>query len=106
MDANFVPATSVAETDIRPGGTSLIIMRGSDGNEFSSRGVHLEVAKNERLVFTDACTKAREPSKKPFMTVVLTFVPGWSAFMQGMGHGRRAEARPPSEPSPSRACKI
>ncbi len=28
---------------------------------------------NERLVFTDACTKAFEPAEKPFMTVTLTF---------------------------------
>jgi uncharacterized protein YndB with AHSA1/START domain len=28
---------------------------------------------NERLVFTDAYTKAWEPSGKPFMTVILTF---------------------------------
>jgi uncharacterized protein YndB with AHSA1/START domain len=29
--------------------------------------------KNERLVFTDAYTKAWEPSAKPFMTAILTF---------------------------------
>jgi uncharacterized protein YndB with AHSA1/START domain len=65
--------TPVAETDVRPGGSSLIIMRGPDGNEFPNRGVYLEVVRNERLVFTDAYTKAWEPSKKPFMTVILTF---------------------------------
>jgi uncharacterized protein YndB with AHSA1/START domain len=72
----FAPSpwtTPVAETDVRPGGASLIVMRGPDGNEFPSRGVYLEVIKNERLVFTDAYTKAWEPSEKPFMTVILTF---------------------------------
>jgi uncharacterized protein YndB with AHSA1/START domain len=61
------------ETDVRPGGASLIVMRGPEGNEFPNRGVYLEVVRNERLVFTDAYTKAWEPSEKPFMTVILTF---------------------------------
>ena len=63
----------VAETDVRQGGTTLIVMRGPDGNEFPNRGVYLEVVENERLVFTDAYTKAWEPSEKPFMIVVVTF---------------------------------
>jgi len=65
--------TPHAELDVRPGGSSLIVMRGPDGNEFPNRGVYLEVVENERLVFTDAYTKAWEPSEKPFMTVILTF---------------------------------
>lgn len=66
-------ATVRAETDARPGGSSLVVMRGPDGTEFPSRGVYLEVIENERLVFTDAYTEAWTPSEKPFMTVVLTF---------------------------------
>ena len=72
----FAPApwtTPTVETDVRPGGSSLIVMRGPDGTEFPNRGVYLEVVPNERLVFTDAYTKAWEPSEKPFMTVTLTF---------------------------------
>lgn len=65
--------TPKVETDVRPGGSSLVVMRGPDTNEFPNYGVYLEVVKNERLVFTDAFTKAWEPSEKPFMTVVLTF---------------------------------
>jgi uncharacterized protein YndB with AHSA1/START domain len=65
--------TPVAETDVRPGGASLIVMRGPDGRDFPNRGVYLEVVKNERLVFTDAYTQAWEPSEKAFMTVILTF---------------------------------
>lgn len=65
--------TPFAETDVRPGGSSLVVMRGPDGNEFPNRGVYLEVIKNERLVFTDAYTKAWELAEKPFMTVILTF---------------------------------
>jgi uncharacterized protein YndB with AHSA1/START domain len=43
------------------------------GQEIPNRGVYLEVVKNERLVFTDAYTRAWEPSAKPFFTGVLTF---------------------------------
>ena len=65
--------TPHAELDVRPGGSSLIVMRGPDGNEFPNRGVYLEVVENERIVSTDAYTKAWEPSEKPFMTLILTF---------------------------------
>ncbi len=65
--------TSMAELDVRPGGASLIVMRDPEGRDFPNRGVYLEVVENERLVFTDAYTKAWEPSEKPFMTVVVTF---------------------------------
>ena len=71
----FAPApwtTPTAELDVRPGGASLIVMRGPDGNEFPNRGVYLDVVPNERLVFTDAYIKAWEPSPKPFMTVIVT----------------------------------
>lgn len=63
----------VAETDVRPGGSSLVVMRDPDGNEFPNRGVYLEVVENERLVFTDAYDEAWQPSEKPFMTVIVTF---------------------------------
>jgi uncharacterized protein YndB with AHSA1/START domain len=65
--------TTHAETDVRAGGSSLVVMRSPDGVEFPNRGIYLEVVPNERLVFTDAYTSAWEPSEKPFMTVILTF---------------------------------
>jgi uncharacterized protein YndB with AHSA1/START domain len=65
--------TPSAELDVRPGGAALIVMRGPDGRDMPNRCVYLEVVPNQRLVFTDAYTKAWEPSEKPFMTVVLTF---------------------------------
>jgi uncharacterized protein YndB with AHSA1/START domain len=65
--------TPIAELDVRPGGANLIVMRGPDGNDLPNPGVYLEVVKNERLVITDAYTKAWEPSEKPFMTVIVTF---------------------------------
>lgn len=65
--------TPRAEMDLRPGGASTIVMRSPDGQEFPNSGVYLEVVPNERLVFTDAYTRAWVPSEKPFMTVELTF---------------------------------
>ena len=62
-----------AEMDVRPGGTSLIVMRLPDGTEMPNRGVFLEVVPNRKLVFTDAFVNAWEPSSKPFMTGILTF---------------------------------
>ena len=65
--------TPVAELDVRPGGSNLIVMRSPEGNDMPNRGLYLEVVPNERLVFTDAYTEAWKPSEKPFMTVILTF---------------------------------
>ena len=65
--------TPVAELDVRPGGTALIVMRGPDGVDMPNPGVYLEVVKNQRLVSTDAYVRAWEPSEKPFMTLILTF---------------------------------
>ena len=62
-----------AETDVRAGGASYIVMKAPDGTEMPNRGVYLEVVKHERLVFTDAYTEAWTPSPKPFFTGVLTF---------------------------------
>ena len=65
--------TVKAETDLRAGGSNFVLMRGPDGAEMPCRGIYLEVVKNKKLVFTDAFTKAWEPSEKPFMVVTLTF---------------------------------
>jgi uncharacterized protein YndB with AHSA1/START domain len=58
---------------VRPGGSAFIVMRGPDGKDLPNHGVYLEVVPNQRLVSTDAYTKAWEPSEKPFMTLILTF---------------------------------
>jgi uncharacterized protein YndB with AHSA1/START domain len=65
--------TPSAQLDVRPGGVSLVMMRGRDGTEIPNRGVYLEVIPNAKLVFTDAYTDAWTPSAKPFMTVIVTF---------------------------------
>lgn len=62
-----------AEIDLRPGGSSLIVMQGPDGTEMPNRGIYLDVVKNSRLVFTDAFVRAWEPSTKAFMVGTLTF---------------------------------
>lgn len=72
----FAPApytTPVAELDVRPGGSSMIVMRSPEGEEIPCPGIYLEVVRNERIVATDAFTSAWEPSEKPFITIVLTF---------------------------------
>jgi uncharacterized protein YndB with AHSA1/START domain len=65
--------TPVVETDLRPGGSSVFVMRSPEGQDFPNHGVYLEVVPNERLVVTDAYTTAWEPSEKPFMTAIVTF---------------------------------
>ena len=70
-----------AELDVRPGGSSLVTMRGPDGAVFPNQDVYLEVTPHKRLVLTDAYTSAWMPSEQPFMTVTLTFdeLPGGRA---------------------------
>lgn len=63
----------IAELDVRPGGTSYMVMRTPDGNDMPMHGVYLEVVPNERLVSTDAYKTAWEPSEKPFLTLELSF---------------------------------
>lgn len=65
--------TPHAALDVRPGGSNNITMRSPEGQDMPNAGVYLEVVKNEKLVFTDAYTKAWEPKENPFMTVILTF---------------------------------
>lgn len=66
-------SVSHAETDVRPGGVNLVVMRSPDGQEFPNPSVYLEVVPHSRIVATDAYTRAWEPSAKPFMTLILTF---------------------------------
>jgi len=65
--------TKSAVMDVRPGGSSMVVMCSPEGQEFPNPGVYLEVVPNKKLVVTDAYTKAWELSEKPFMTLILTF---------------------------------
>ena len=93
----FTPApwrTIHAETDVRPGGSSYVVMKGPEGQEMPNRGVYLEVVKNEKLVFTDAYTRAWEPSGKPFFTGILTFEdagPGKTKYTARVVHWTRED---------------
>ena len=81
--------TPVAELDVRPGGSNLIVMRMPDGMQMPNRGVYLEVVPNRKLVFTDAYLSASEPSPNPFMTVILTFEdagPGQTRYTATVRH--------------------
>ncbi|MEQ1405062.1 SRPBCC family protein [Neorhizobium sp. Rsf11] len=62
-----------ARMDIRPGGSSYILMEGPEGEKIPNYGIYLEVVPNRKLVFTDAYTSAWVPSEKPFMTAVVEF---------------------------------
>ncbi len=46
--------TPVVELDLRSGGRCFTVMRAPDGTAMPNEGVFLEVAPNERIVFTDA----------------------------------------------------
>lgn len=63
---------SKCEMDVRPGGSSLMVMKSPEGQEMPCPGVFLEVIPNKKIVFTDAFTKAWEPSAKPFFVGVIT----------------------------------
>lgn len=63
---------SKALMDVRPGGSSLIVMNGPNGEEMPNPGVFLDVVPNQKLVFTDAFTQAWQPSHKAFMVGTIT----------------------------------
>jgi uncharacterized protein YndB with AHSA1/START domain len=72
----FVPrpwTLTDVEVDLRAGGSSKVVMRSPEGQEFPNLGVYLEVVPNEKIVFTDAYTEAWVPSEKPFFTGIITF---------------------------------
>lgn len=64
--------TPVIEEDFRTGGDSFILMQGPEGEEHPNHGVFLEVVPQQKIVMTDAFVTAWVPSKKPFMTMIVT----------------------------------
>lgn len=64
---------TAGKLDVRAGGASDITMGGPNGEVHENPGIYLEVVPNEKLVFTDAYTRAWEPGAKPFMTGIITF---------------------------------
>lgn len=64
---------SDVKMDVRAGGSSEMVMKGPDGEKFPNKGIYLEVIPNKKIVFTDAFTKAWEPSGAAFMVATVTF---------------------------------
>ena len=65
--------TPHVEVELRPGGRSLIVMRGPDGTEMPNAGVYLEIVPGKKIVFTDAFTEGWVPTESPFFTGIITF---------------------------------
>lgn len=86
---------SKAWMEVRPGGRFATVMRGPAGEEVDNRGVFLDVATGERLVFTDAYVAAWEPSEKPFMTVTVTLAeaPGGTRYVARVVHWSEADRK-------------
>jgi uncharacterized protein YndB with AHSA1/START domain len=77
QDEWFCPRPWRSETvtrDMRPGGQSVIVMRGPDGEENRLEGVFLEVVPERRIVTTDAFTHDWVPAG-PFMLRIDEFAP-------------------------------
>jgi uncharacterized protein YndB with AHSA1/START domain len=60
--------------DLRPGGRSLLEMKGPDGNGEAMEGVFLEVVPERRIVVTNAFRADWIP-QAPFMVAIFTFEP-------------------------------
>lgn len=93
----FVPkpwTLSKVESDVRPGGKSLVVMKDPEGNEYPNPGVYLAVEPNKRLVFTDAYTEAWIPSERLFMTaeILLEEIDGKTHYT-AIAHHWTAEAK-------------
>jgi uncharacterized protein YndB with AHSA1/START domain len=58
----------------RPGGRSLVVMHGPNGEEMPNEGVVLEYEPNRRFAFTDAFTTGWKPSA-PFMVGLFEIAP-------------------------------
>ena len=72
----WIPAPAkckVVEMDLRPGG-SFVTEISEDGGAFAPhlRACFLDVASNERIVFTNALVGGWRPAEQPFMTAVIT----------------------------------
>jgi uncharacterized protein YndB with AHSA1/START domain len=67
--------TPLCDLELRPGGLMRTVMRGPDGNEYDMRGVFLEIDPPRRIVTTDAYAPGWQPTGKPFMTALASFVP-------------------------------
>lgn len=68
------------QLDWRPGGRSLVVMHGPNGEEIPNEGVVLAVEPNRRFVFTDAFTDGWHPAG-PFIVGVFEIEPSGDATL-------------------------
>jgi uncharacterized protein YndB with AHSA1/START domain len=78
----FTPApwkTIDCEIDLRPGGVFRTVMQSPEGQDFPNIGCYLEIAENEKLVWTNAMLPGFRPvvagSDGFLMTAIITFEP-------------------------------
>lgn len=78
----FTPAPWTAvecEIDLRPGGIFRTLMQSPEGKTFPHTGCHLEIAENERLVWTTALLPGFRPAPAaasvPVFTAVIAITP-------------------------------
>ena len=64
---------SEVKLDVRPGGTSEMLFNGPNGEQFTNRGMFLEVVPNEKLVFTDCFLADWEPNPNFMFVAYITF---------------------------------
>lgn len=64
-----------ADCDLRPGGSSGIVMKSPEGEEFPNPGVYLEIVPDRKIVTTDAFLPGWIPTGQPFMVAVVEFEP-------------------------------
>lgn len=63
--------TTTTEFDFRPGGVWRHIMHGPDGTDYPNKTIFIEIAKPERLVYTNGWDKADAP--EPLFQATVTF---------------------------------
>ena len=63
--------TEITQHDARPGGLSLIVMRGPDGTEYPGKAIFREILKPQRIVMTTFALKDGREVLETLVTVTL-----------------------------------
>lgn len=93
----FVPAphkVTAVDIDLRVGGRFNATFE-VDGAAMDNRGVYLEIAPEEKLVFTDGYAEGWKPAPEPFMTAILLLAdaPGGGTTYTAIARHRSPESR-------------
>jgi uncharacterized protein YndB with AHSA1/START domain len=87
---------SRADIDVRPGGASMIVMNGPNGEEMPNPGQYLEVVEGLKLSFTDAFVGDWRPGAgPPFMVGFVEFSDenGGTRMIWGARHWRDEDVK-------------